>query len=136
MIKVKIHTLDGQFDIEIKRNEDFYALLVIASKSEYFRDHNGKVWSGKIKETEKLFEIVNLIKECYRKPSVPTRITILDGRSIKINLQDDESQISLRLIDIDENTNESKLIQKIKELTIEIIGNDAILQDYLDIFMD
>lgn len=136
MIKIEIHTLDGQFDIEIKRNEDFYILLVIASKSEYFRDHNGKVWSGKILETKKLFEITNLIKECYRNPSVPTRITILDGRSIKINLQDDESQISLRLIDIDENTNESKLIQKIKELTIEIIGNDAILQDYLDIFMD
>ncbi|MDO3425916.1 hypothetical protein QWT87_13530 [Chryseobacterium sp. APV1] len=135
MIKIEIHTLDGQFDIEIKKNEDFYILLVILSKSQYFQE-DGRVWSGKIEETEKLFEIVNLIKECYRKPSVPTRITILDGRSIKINLKDDESQIALRLVDIDENTNESELIQKIKELTIEIIGNDAILQDYLDIFMD
>ncbi len=72
----------------------------------------------------------------FRNPSVHTRITILDGRSIKISLKDDESQISLRLIDIDENTNESKLIQKIKELNIEILGNDATLQDYLDIFMD
>ncbi|WP_288457048.1 hypothetical protein [uncultured Chryseobacterium sp.] len=135
MIKIEIHTLDGQFDIEIKKNEDFYILLVILSKSQYFQE-DGRVWSGKIEETEKLFEIVNLIKECYRKPSVPTRITILDGRSIKINLKDDESQIALRLVDIDENTNESELIQKIKELTIEIRGNDAILQDYLDIFMD
>ncbi|WP_336716870.1 hypothetical protein [Chryseobacterium mucoviscidosis] len=135
MIKIEIHTLAGQFDIEIKKNEDFYILLVILSKSQYFQE-DGRVWSGKIEETEKLFEIVNLIKECYRKPSVPTRITILDGRSIKINLKDDESQIALRLVDIDENTNESELIQKIKELTIEIRGNDAILQDYLDIFMD
>ncbi|OVE59934.1 hypothetical protein [Chryseobacterium mucoviscidosis] len=135
MIKIEIHTLDGQFDIEIKKNEDFYILLVILSKSQYFQE-DGRVWSGKIEETEKLFEIVNLIKECYRKPSVPTRITILDGRSIKINLKDDESQIALRLVDIDKNTNESELIQKIKELTIEITGNDAILQDYLDIFMD
>ncbi|HAO05712.1 MAG TPA: hypothetical protein DCQ50_01750 [Chryseobacterium sp.] len=135
MIKIEIHTLDGQFDIEIKKNEDFYILLVILSKSQYFQE-DGRVWSGKIEETEKLFEIVNLIKECYRKPSVPTRITILDGRLIKINLKDDESQIALRLVDIDKNTNESELIQKIKELTIEITGNDAILQDYLDIFMD
>lgn len=135
MIKIEIHTLAGQFDIEIKKNEDFYILLVILSKSQYFQE-DGRVWSGKIEETEKLFEIVNLIKECYRKPSVPTRITILDGRSIKINLKDDASQIALRLVDIDENTNESELIQKIKELTIEIRGNDAILQDYLDIFMD
>ncbi|WP_428070347.1 hypothetical protein [Chryseobacterium gambrini] len=135
MIKIEIHTLAGQFDIEIKKNENFYTLLIIASKSQYFQE-DGRVWSGKIEETEKLFEIVNLIKECYRKPSVPTRITILDGRSIKINLKDDESQIALHLVDIDENTNESELIQKIKELTIEITGNDAILQDYLDIFMD
>lgn len=135
MIKIEIHTLAGQFDIEIKKNEDFYILLVILSKSQYFQE-DGRVWSGKIEETEKLFEIVNLIKECYRKPSVPTRITINDGRSIKINLKDDESKIALRLVDIDENTNESELIQKIKELTIEITGNDAILQDYLDIFMD
>lgn len=135
MIKIEIHTLAGQLDIEIKKNEDFYILLVILSKSQYFQE-DGRVWSGKIEETEKLFEIVNLIKECYRKPSVPTRITINDGRLIKINLKDDESQISLHLIDIDKNTNESELIQKIKELTIEITGNDAILQDYLDIFMD
>lgn len=135
MIKIEIHTLAGQFGIEIKKNENFYTLLIIASKSQYFQE-DGRVWSGKIEETEKLFEIVNLIKECYRKPSVPTRITILDGRSIKINLKDDESQIALHLVNIDENTNESELIQKIKELTIGITGNDAILQDYLDIFMD
>jgi hypothetical protein len=135
MIKIEIHTLAGQLDIEIKKNEDFYILLVILSKSQYFQE-DGRVWSGKIEETEKLFEIVNLIKDCYIKPSVPTRITINDGRLIKISLKDEESQIALRLVDIDENTNESELIQKIKELTIEITGNDAILQDYLDIFMD
>ncbi|MCX8526283.1 hypothetical protein OF897_20405 [Chryseobacterium formosus] len=135
MIKIEIHTLEGQFDIEIKKKENFYVLLVIASKSQYFQE-NGRVWSGKILETEKLFEITNLIKECYTNPSVPTRITINDRRSIKISLKDDESQISLSLIDIDENTNESKLVQKTKELTIEIIGNDTILQDYLDIFMN
>ncbi len=64
MIKTEIHTLEGQFDIEIKKNENFYVLLVIASKSRHFKDHNSKVWSGKILETKKLFEITNLIKEC------------------------------------------------------------------------
>lgn len=136
MIKIEIHTLDGQFDIEIKRNENFYALLVITSKSQYFNE-NGRVWNGKIMKTEKLFEIVSLIKECYKKPSLPTSITINDGRVIKINLNDNESQtIVLNLISIDENTNEFELIRNIKELTNEIIGNDAILQDYLDIFIN
>ncbi|NPA08459.1 MAG: hypothetical protein GXO46_05685, partial [Chlorobi bacterium] len=51
MIKIETHTLAGQFDIEIKKNENFYTLLIIASKSQYFKDHNGKVWSGKIIET-------------------------------------------------------------------------------------
>lgn len=136
MIKIEIHTLDGQFDIEIKRNENFYVLLVILSTSQYFNE-NGRVWNGKIMKTEKLFKIVSLIKECYKKPSLPTSITINDGRIIKINLNDNESQtIVLNLINIDENTNEFELIQKIKELTHEIIGNDAILQDYLDIFIN
>lgn len=136
MIKIEIHTLDGQFDIEIKRNENFYILLVILSTSQYFNE-NGRVWNGKIMKTEKLFKIVSLIKECYKKPSLPTSITINDGRIIKINLNDNESQtIVLNLINIDKNTNEFELIQKIKELTHEIIGNDAILQDYLDIFIN
>lgn len=33
MIKIGIYTLAGQLDIEIKRNENFYILLVITSKS-------------------------------------------------------------------------------------------------------
>lgn len=78
MIKIEIHTLAGQLDIEIKRNESCYFLLVILSTSQYFKE-NGKVWNGKIMRTEKLFEIISLIKECYRKSSVPTKITILDG---------------------------------------------------------
>ncbi|VXC10854.1 MULTISPECIES: hypothetical protein [Chryseobacterium] len=135
MIKIEIHTLTGELDIEIKRNENFYSLLIILSTSQYFNE-NGRVWNGKIMKTEKLFEIVSLIKECYKKPSLPTSITINDGRVIKINLNDNESQIVLSLINIDKNTNEFELIQKIKELTNEIIGNDTILQDYLDIFIN
>lgn len=113
-IKIEIHTLTGELDIEIKRNENFYSLLIILSASQYFNE-NGRIWNGKIMKTEKLFEIVSLIKECYKKPSLPTSITINDGRVIKINLNDNESQIVLSLINIDKNTNEFELIQKIKE---------------------
>ncbi|WP_312298591.1 hypothetical protein [Chryseobacterium sp.] len=134
MIKIEIHTLAGQLDIEIKKNENSYFLLVILSASQYLKE-NGKVWSGKIMRTEKLFEIINLIKECYRKPSVPTKITILDGTVRKINLNDDESQIALHLTDIDENTNEFRLLQNIKELVNEVTDNDTTLQDYLNDFI-
>lgn len=134
MIKIEIHSLAGQLDIEIKRNENGYFLLVILSTSHYFKE-KGKVWNGKIMRTEKLFEIISLIKECSRKPSVPTKITILDGTLRKINLNDEGSQIALQLIDIDENTNESELLQNIKKLVNEVTGNDTTLQYYLDDFM-
>lgn len=134
MIKIEIHSLAGQLDIEIKRNENSYFLLVILSTSRYFKE-KGKVWNGKIMRTEKLFEIISLIKECYRNPSVPTKITILDGTLRKINLNDEGSQIALHLIDIDENTNESELLQNIKKLVNEVTGNDTTLQYYLDDFM-
>lgn len=133
-IKIEIHTLAGQLDIEIKRNENSYFLLVILSTSQYFKE-NGKVWSGKIIRTEKLFEIINLIKECYRKPSVATKKTILDGTLRKISFRDEESQIALRLIDIDENTNEYELLQSIKELINDVTGNNTTLQYYLDDFI-
>ncbi|SDJ57334.1 hypothetical protein [Chryseobacterium jejuense] len=134
MIKIETHTLAGQLDIEIKRNENNYFLLVIVSKSQYFKE-NGKVWNCKIMRTEKLFDIISLIKECYKKTSVPTKITILDGTLRKINLNDEESQIVLHLIDIDENTNESELLQSIKEFVNEVTDNDTTLQFYLDHFM-
>lgn len=135
MIKLEIHTLAGQLDIEIKRNENFHVLIVIISKLQYFKE-NGRVWSGKIIETESLFEIVSLIKECYNRPSIPTTITINDGKLIKINLHNDQLQVSLKLIDIEKNTNEFELIQEIKKFTNEVTGNDPNLQDYLNIFMD
>ncbi len=134
MIKIEIHTPAGQLDIEIKRNDSSYFLIVILSTSQYFKE-NGKVWSGRIMRTEKLFEIITLIKECYRKPSVPTKKTILDGTLRKISFHDEESQIALRLIDIDENTNEYELLQSIKELVNEVTGNDTTLQYYLDDFI-
>ncbi|KPH12436.1 hypothetical protein [Chryseobacterium sp. ERMR1:04] len=135
MIKLEIHTLTGQLDIEIKRNENFYVLLIIVSKSQYFKE-NGKVWSGKIIETERLFEIVSLIKKSYNRPSIPTTITINDGKLIKINLHHDQLQVSLNLIDIEKNTNEFELIEEIKKFTNEVTGNDPTLQDYLNLFMD
>lgn len=134
MIKIEIHSLAGQLDIEIKRNENGYFLLVILSTSRYFKE-KGKVWNGKIMRTEKLFEIISLIKECYRNPSVPAKITILDGTLRKISLNDEGSQFALHLIDIDENTNESELLQNIKKLVNEVTGNDTTLQYYLDDFM-
>lgn len=135
MIKIEIHTLAGELDIEIKRNENYHSLLIILSTSQYFNE-NGRVWNGKIMKTEQLFEIVNLIKECHRKPSLPTSITINDGRVIKINLNDDESQIVLSLINIDKNTNEFELIHNTKKLINQGTGNNTTLQYYLKQFMD
>ena len=40
MIKININTLEGEFCIEIKENEDRYDLIVIQSKSDYFQEND------------------------------------------------------------------------------------------------
>lgn len=56
MIKIEIQIMEGNLEIEIKKDIDFYSLIVIISKSERFRE-KGRAWSGKINDEEKLLKL-------------------------------------------------------------------------------
>jgi len=121
MIKIEIHTLEGILDIEIKKNGDYYFLIVILSKSDYFKE-NGRAWNGKTKNEEKVWEITNLIKECYKNPSIPKWITINDGRLVMIGLKEDKSEINLIIKDsFEKGQIEIQLMEKMFDFVNEII---------------
>jgi hypothetical protein len=135
MIKIQIDILDGCLEIEIKKNINYYSLIVIISKSETFKE-NGRAWSGEINEEKKVIEIVNLIKECYNNPAVPIAFTINDGRRVKIRLEEDAADINLDIKhSYAEEHGEHLLVEKIFYLINEII-QDQTLKEYSLIFGD
>lgn len=133
MIKIQIDILDGRLEIEIKKNINYFSLMVIISKSETFKE-NGRAWSGKINEEEKVIEIVNLIKECYKNPNVPIAFTINDGRWVRISLKEDAADTNLEIKhSYAEEHTEHQLIERIFYLINEII-QDKTLKEYTLIF--
>lgn len=132
MIKINLNALEGELDIEIKKNDDHYNLIVILSKSDYFQE-NGKAWHKKIEDNQTIIKIADLIKACYTTPSIPKGITINDGISRKISLQD---TVSIHLVLQDSyyaNTNESELMKSIFEYVCELI-QDPVLEKYINVF--
>jgi hypothetical protein len=132
MIKVEIHNLGSSVDIEIKKNENQYFLLVITSKSDYFKQ-NGSAWNGMTENEEQVREVANSIMQCYSKPSAPKSISINDGKIIKVKLKEKEEEVSLIIKDISEGTIEFQLMQKLFEF-IHTLVQDSDLEQYIKRF--
>jgi hypothetical protein len=133
MIKVQIEILDGELDIEIKKDKDQYFILVILSKSGYYKE-NGRAWNGKTMDEPKVLEITYLIRECYTKPSIPERITICDGMAARISLKEEGSEVSFTILNnFDEGTFELQLLQTLFDLVNEMIL-DTDLKKYSRVF--
>ena len=133
MIKIEVHILEGQLDIEIKKAGDQYNLLVILSKSAYYKE-NGRAWNGRTTNSAKVEEIAHLIKECYKKPSVPKRITILDGMQVNIYLKEEGSEIQFYIRNnFDEGSNEFQFMENSFDLINEVIPDEA-LKRYSAVF--
>ncbi|MGH1517642.1 hypothetical protein [Chryseobacterium sp. JK1] len=133
MIKIGIHILDACLDIEIKKNNEHYSLIVMISKSETYKE-KGRGWGGKIDNKEKISEIVNLIKECYENPSIPTAFTINDGRLVTMTLKEDAKDLNLNLVHrYAEEYNEYQLVKNILHLINETI-QDKSLEEYTLLF--
>jgi hypothetical protein len=130
-IKIVTHILDAALDIEIKKNADRYFLLVILSKSKYYKE-NGKAWNGKM-AFGNVRQIANAAMQCYRNPSVAKNITINDGKTVKIRLQENGSDINFAVQDIYGGTVESTLMQEIFS-SINAIIKDPVLEKYREIF--
>ncbi len=126
MVKIEVHILEGQLDIEVKKEGSEYNLLVLLSKSAYYKE-NGRAWNGTTTNSAKVEEIVHLIKECYQKPSVPKRITILDGMQVNIHLKEEGSEIDFFIRNnFDEGTNEFQFMQNSFDLIHEVIPDEAL----------
>ena len=133
MIKIAIQNTEGELDIEIKKNGDEFFLIIILSNSAYFEE-NGRVWNAKTSNEAKVLEIADAIKASYAKPSAPKRSTINDGRIIKINLKENGSEMNLLIKDLEENTIEFQLMQKISGFVNELV-QDAALTKYTAAFI-
>jgi len=130
MIKININTLAGELDIEIKKNDHHYNLIVIMSKSDYFQEE-GRAWHKQIDDSQTINKIVNLIKACHTDPSIPNGITINDGIFRKISLDDDTVAIHLVLKDsYHTESHESELIRTIFEYANQLI-QDPLLEKYI-----
>lgn len=133
MIKIEVHILDGQLDIEIKKEGNGYNVLVIVSQSAYHKE-NGRAWNGRTADSAKVQEITSLIKECYQKPSVPKRIVILDGMQVNIRLKEDGSEIDFFIRNnFDEESNEFQFMQNTFDLINDLIPDEA-LKRYSQVF--
>ena len=133
MIKITIQIPDGELDIEIKKNGSEFFLIIILSKSAYFKE-NGRFWNAKTSDEAKVLEIANAIKGSHSKPSMPKRITINDGKIIRINLKENGSEMNLVIKEIEESTIEFQLMQKISGFVNDLIP-DAALEKYTALFI-
>lgn len=132
MIKIAIQSLEGNCDIEIKKNDDQYWLLIIMSKSDYLKE-TGSVWHEKIKAEGKILEITNLIKQCHKNPSVAKMETISDGMKVDFNLKEEGVLTRLTIKNIEKGMNEFLLMQNLFEL-INALIKDPILKKYIEVF--
>lgn len=128
-IKINIQTLDGELDIEIKKNENRFIVLVILSKSLFFKE-SGRVWNGNTLEAEKVLEIAALIKESFEKPSLLRSLTINDGILVKIILSEEDVATKLNFTDFGNGTIEGELMKRIFIFIDELI-QDSDLREYM-----
>lgn len=131
MIKIQIHSLEGACDIEIKKQQEYYHLVVIMSKSHVLNE-KGKAWYGKTPEEKSIQEITDLINSSYQNPSVPNSISINDGIQITFNLKENGQEINLVCKDIEKGTQEFQLIHKTMALVNDLI-KDPVLNSYTKI---
>lgn len=121
MLKVQLHVLDGELEIEFKKNQNFYSVIAVLSKSS---TQNGRVWSGKTFDDTKIKEIIHSIKECHQNPSIPTKITINDGMIVQIELKEN-TILNLTINNFNEGTKESQLINRLFEYVNELLKDSS-----------
>lgn len=114
-IKIQIQS-QIECEIEIKKDQDLYRLIVIKSASE---NDNGKAWHGKTHDNSKISSIERLIVQCHAQPSSPILVRILDGTIIMIKL---DGQKTLTIKDIfEENSCEVILLNSIFDFCNSLI---------------
>lgn len=124
ILKVHIQTLDHETEIELKKDQALYRLLILKSKSDYDKDP-GTVWHGASSNEEPVKAINSLIMACHHVPHKPARITILDGMLVKIYSRYGETELSLSINQFAEGSNEVILLQTLFDFCKHIVQDEA-----------
>lgn len=124
ILKVQIHTLETKLEIELKKHESLYRLLIIRSKSDFNKDP-GTVWHGESANQELVEAIRRLAIQCYHSPHKPTRITILDGMLVKFHYLHEETAFTLSIKEFEEGSLEALLLQSLLAYCKQLLHDDA-----------
>lgn len=122
MLKVHIHTLEGQAEIELKKDRDLYRLLIITSKHAH---DPGRVWHGECHDESAVQQIGLLISSCVDFPHQPSHIIILDGMEVNMRYRHDGTELSLKLNHFEEGSNEALLLQRVLALCRQTVQDEA-----------
>lgn len=123
-LKVQIRTSGLELEIELKKQEDLYRLLVIKSKSDYGKDP-GMVWHGESRDETLVKNLSRQALHCYQDPHQPTRITILDGMLVNLHYRDEETEFKLSLKEFEEGSPEAGLLRALLACCKQLIHDDA-----------
>lgn len=124
ILKIQIHTLDLGLEIELKRYQDLYRLLIISSKSDFNKDP-GTAWHGESANQEPVETISRLAIQCYRSPDKPAHITILDGMLVKLRYLDEETEFQLSIYTFEEGSNEALLLRSLLAYCKQLLHDDT-----------
>lgn len=122
MLKVHIHTLGGEAEIELKKDQDLYRLFIITSKGAH---DPGTVWHGESHDESAVQQICCLIINCMDFPHQPSRITILDGMEVNIRYLHEETELNLKLNQFEGGSNEALLLQSLLALCRQTVHDKA-----------
>jgi|GEM_PF-6080183 hypothetical protein len=124
ILKVQIHTLDHELEIELKQYGHLYRLLIIASKNK-FHETPGKVWHGESGHRELVDAISRLAIQCYRFPHRPEQIAILDGMLVNIQYQNEETTFKLSIKEFETGSNEVLLMRSLLAFCKQLLHDDS-----------
>ncbi len=124
IVKVQIHTLDHELEIELKKYQDLYRLLIISSKSDFNKDP-GTAWHGESANRELVETLSHLAIQCYRSPHQPTHITILDGMLVKLYYLNEETEFQLSINTFEEGSNETLLLRSLLAYCKQLLHDDT-----------
>jgi hypothetical protein len=124
-LKVKIESLDRDVEIEIKKDEDLYRLIVIRSKSNYDR-HNGKAFKGQTSDPKDIKPITDLVEECYTAPTKTKMICILDCTVVTFHYKADNIEIKYFIKDFEEGAKQDLLMKKLYDLCNKLCAENIL----------
>ncbi len=124
ILKVQIHSLDCELEIELKKHQDLYRLLIISSKSDFNKDP-GTVWHGESDNQELVEALSHLATQCYRSPHKPAHIAILDGMHVSLHYLHEETAFTLSIKTFEEGSTEALLLRSLLAYCKQLLHDDT-----------